>query len=319
MRKSEALYGKQKVIDVGKRETKIRQSLTSKYPSLTGYLFLAPWFIGILVFSAVPMISSLYLSFTNYGFINKPDWVGLNNYINLFKNDHQFLQTLKVTFFYVFMSVPLQLTFSLFVALLLNKGIRGLGIYRSVYYIPSLIGGSVAIAILWQQVFGDQGIVNQFLALFGFDFPSWVGSPEYAVYTIVFLKIWQFGAPMVIFLAGLKSIPRELYEACSIDGAGRVRKFFTVTLPMLSPIILFNTVMQIIESFQAFTPAYIISDGTGGPVNSLLFYTLYIYQTAFGNFQMGYASAMAWILLVIIAIFTGLSFLISKKWVHYGE
>lgn len=283
------------------------------------YLFLAPWLIGLLLFSTIPILSSLYLSFTNYNFVNKPNWIGLKNYVTMFTSDPQYLQAMKATFTYVLIAVPLELAFALFLALILNKGIRGLGIYRAIYYVPSLIGGSVAIAILWQQVFGEHGIVNQVLGIIGIDMPSWVGTPDYAIWSIILLKVWQFGSPMVIFLAGLKQIPQDYYEASSLDGAGRWKQFLHVTLPILSPIVLFNAIMQIISSFQAFTPAYIISNGTGGPVNSTLFYTLYLYQNGFGNFQMGYASAMAWVLLIIIACFTGLVFLTSKKWVHYGD
>lgn len=283
------------------------------------YLFLAPWLIGLLLFSTIPILSSLYLSFTNYNFVNKPNWIGLKNYVTMFTSDPQYLQAMKVTFTYVLIAVPLELAFALFLALMLNKGIRGLGIYRAIYYVPSLIGGSVAIAILWQQVFGEHGIVNQVLGTIGIDMPSWVGTPDYAIWSIILLKVWQFGSPMVIFLAGLKQIPQDYYEASSLDGAGRWKQFLHVTLPILSPIVLFNAIMQIISSFQAFTPAYIISNGTGGPVNSTLFYTLYLYQNGFGNFQMGYASAMAWVLLIIIACFTGLVFVTSKKWVHYGD
>lgn len=283
------------------------------------YLFLAPWLIGLLLFSTIPILSSLYLSFTNYNFVNKPNWIGLKNYVTMFTSDPQYLQAMKVTFTYVLIAVPLELAFALFLALMLNKGIRGLGIYRAIYYVPSLIGGSVAIAILWQQVFGEHGIVNQVLGIIGIDMPSWVGTPDYAIWSIILLKVWQFGSPMVIFLAGLKQIPQDYYEASSLDGAGRWKQFLHVTLPILSPIVLFNAIMQIISSFQAFTPAYIISNGTGGPVNSTLFYTLYLYQNGFGNFQMGYASAMAWVLLIIIACFTGVVFVTSKKWVHYGD
>lgn len=283
------------------------------------YLFLAPWIIGFLVFSAIPMLSSLYLSFTNYNFVSSPSWVGFKNYITMFTSDPQYLQSIKVTLTYVFVAVPLELAFALFVAIILNKGISGLGFYRSVYYVPSLIGGSVAIAILWQQVFGAHGIVNQLLGYVGIDMPSWVGTPDYAIWSLILLKVWQFGSPMVIFLAGLKQISPEYFEASSLDGAGKWKQFIYITLPCLSPIILFNAIMQIISSFQAFTPAYIISGGTGGPANSTLFYTLYLYQNGFGNFQMGYASAMAWILLIIIACSTGLIFLITKRWVHYGD
>jgi multiple sugar transport system permease protein len=290
-----------------------------RWSSIIPYLFLAPWLIGLVVFSGFPFLSSLYLSFTNYNFVSSPNWVGLKNYLTMFTQDPQYFQAIKVTVTYVLVAVPLELSFALFLALLLNKGIRGLGIYRGVYYIPSLIGGSVAIAILWQQVFGNSGIVNQLLGYAGIDMPSWVGTPDYAIWSLILLKVWQFGSPMVIFLAGLKQIPQEFYEASSLDGAGKWKQFIHITLPCLSPIILFNGIMQIISSFQAFTPAYIISNGTGGPVNSTLFYTLYLYQNGFGNFQMGYASAMAWSLLLIIAFFTGLIFLTSKKWVHYGD
>ena len=290
-----------------------------RWSSIIPYLFLAPWLIGLVVFSGFPFLSSLYLSFTNYNFVSSPNWVGLKNYLTMFTQDPQYFQAIKVTVTYVLVAVPLELSFALFLALLLNKGIRGLGIYRAVYYIPSLIGGSVAIAILWQQVFGDSGIVNQLLGYAGIGMPSWVGTPDYAIWSLILLKVWQFGSPMVIFLAGLKQIPQEFYEASSLDGAGKWKQFIHITLPCLSPIILFNGIMQIISSFQAFTPAYIISNGTGGPVNSTLFYTLYLYQNGFGNSQMGYASAMAWSLLLIIAFFTGLIFLTSKKWVDVED
>nr|WP_062496346.1 sugar ABC transporter permease [Paenibacillus sp. 32O-W] len=276
-----------------------------------------PWMIGVLVFSAIPIFSSLYLSFTNYNFVSSPNWVGLQNYMTMFFKDPHYIQSLKVTFMYVFVAVPLELAFALGLALLLNRGLKGLGLYRALYYIPSLIGGSVAISILWQQVFGGKGIVNQMLALFGIHMQSWVGTPSQAIWVLILLKVWQFGSPMIIFLAGLKQIPADFYEASSLDGAGKWKQFLYITLPLLTPIVLFNTIMQMITSFQAFTPAYIISNGTGGPINSTLFYTLYLYQNGFGNFQMGYASAMAWVLFIIIAIFTALAFLSSNKWVHY--
>lgn len=295
------------------------QTLKKRRGINPAYVFLLPWILGILIFTGIPMLSSLYLSFTNYAFVDTPKLVGLQNYINLFTNDSKFLDALRVTTVYVVISTPIVLAFALLIAVLLNKGMRALGLFRAVYYVPSLIGGSVAVAILWQYIFGEQGSFNQLMAVFGLHFPSWTGTPEYALWSIIFLKIWQFGAPMVIFLAGIKNIPADLYEAASIDGATGIKQFFHITLPMLSPIIFFNTIMQIIQSFQAFTPSYIISNGTGGPVNSLLFYTLYIYQTAFGNFQMGYASATAWILLVLIAICTALGFGIAQKCVFYND
>jgi multiple sugar transport system permease protein len=283
-----------------------------------GYLFLSPWLIGLIGLSIIPMISSLYLSFTNYDMFTTPKWIGADNYKHMFQ-DPKYLTSVKVTLIYVLLSVPLQLMFALGVALVLNRGLRGLRFYRAAYYIPSLFGGSVAVSLLWRQLFGGEGLINKVLSHFGIHGTNWIANPDTALYTLVILSVWQFGAPMVIFLAGLKQIPIELYEAAKIDGASRVRQFFRLTLPMLSPIILFNLVMQIIHAFQAFTPAYIISGGTGGPLDSTLFYTLYLFQKAFTLFQMGYASAMAWVLLIAVAIVTALIFATSKKWVFYQE
>lgn len=282
------------------------------------YLFLSPWLIGLLCLSVIPMGASLYLSFTRYDMFSSPEWIGLANYTEMLK-DTKYLNSVKVTLSYVLFSVPLQLMFALAVALLLNRGLRGVKIYRAVYYIPSLFGGSVAIALLWRQLFGGEGIINKVLETFGIQGANWISSPDTALSTLVILSVWQFGSPMIIFLAGLKQIPVEVYEAAKIDGAGKIRQFFNVTLPLLTPIILFNLVMQIIHAFQAFTPAYIVSGGTGGPLDSTLFYTLYLYQKAFTHFEMGYASAMAWILLVTVAFITALIFITSKKWVHYQE
>lgn len=282
-------------------------------------LFLAPWLVGLIFLTLGPMLASLYFSFTDYSILNAPSWVGLDNYKTMFANDKLFLISLKVTFLYVFVSVPLKLTFALAVALLLNKGIRGLGIYRTVYYIPSLLGGSVAIAMLWRKMFGGNGLLNQLLLHVGIHAPDWVANPKYALYSIVLLSVWQFGSSMIIFLSGLKQIPAEYYEASSVDGAGKVRQFFTITVPILSPVIFFNLVMQIITSFQSFTQAFVISNGTGGPVNSTLMYSLYLYKKGFAFFQMGYASAMAWVLVVLIGFFTFLVFRSSKTWVHYED
>jgi len=197
--------------------------------------------------------------------------------------------------------------------------LRGLPIYRAIFYLPSLLGGSVAIAVLWRQLFASDGLVNAALSHFGIEGPSWISHPNYSIYTLVALSVWQFGSPMIIFLAGLRQIPQDMYEAASLDGASKFRQFYKITLPLLTPVIFFNAVVQTIEAFKAFTPAFIISGGTGGPINSTLFYTLYLYQEAFGNFRMGYASALAWILVVIIAIFTAFSFLTSRYWVHYDD
>ena len=287
--------------------------------NLIGYLFLLPWFLGLLALTLGPMLGSLYLSFTRYDLLSAPQWIGLQNFIAMF-SDIRFLDALRVTAIYVFLSVPLKLAVALLVALALNKGLRGLGIYRAVYYVPSLLGGSVAIAILWRQIFGQNGIVNQGLALLGIHgLSSWVADPNTSVYTLIILAAWQFGSPMLIFLAGLKQIPNEMYEAAGIDGASSIIAFFRITLPLLSPIIFFNLVLQMIGAFQAFTPAFIVSSGSGGPYDSTLFYTLYIYQQGFGYFHMGYASAMAWVLLMIIAIFTAIAFSSSRFWVFYQD
>src|SRR5690606_24022133 len=216
--------------------------------------------------------------------------------------------------------VPLQLAFALAIALLLDKGMRGLPIYRSIFYLPSMLGGSVAIALLWRQIFGTTGLVNQVLQLFGVPATTgYVSDPQYALWTLILLHVWTFGSPMVIFLAGLRQIPTMYYEAASLDGAGRLKKFLTITMPLLSPIVFFNLVLQIIGAFQSFTQAYVVSHGTGGPSDSTLFFTLYLYERGFTNFQMGYASAMAWVLLVIIAAFTAINFFAAKYWVFYDD
>jgi multiple sugar transport system permease protein len=284
-----------------------------------GYLFLLPWILGMVLFLAGPTLVSLYLSFTNFNMLQPAKWVGAQNYVRLFTQDSRYLTSLRVTFTYVAFAVPLNLAFALALAMLLNTKIRGLGIYRAVYYVPSLLGGSVAVAILWRQIFGFNGIVGQILAVFGIEGQSWVSSPRQALWTLIILHVWQFGSPMIIFLAGLKQIPVELYEAAAVDGAGPWRRFWMITLPMLTPVIFFNLILQIINSFQAFTPAFIVSGGTGGPLDSTLFYTLYLYLQGFGNFRMGYASAMGWVLLVIIGVFTALAFLSSRYWVHYED
>lgn len=283
-----------------------------------GYLFLAPWLIGLFALSAIPMGASLYLSFTDYDMFTSPSWAGFENYASMLQ-DSKWQASIKVTLVYVLLGVPLQLVFALSVALLLNRGIRAIKFYRAIYYVPSLFGGSVAIALLWRQLFGREGVVNVLLSYLGIEGTNWIATPETALYTLIILKVWQFGAPMVIFLAGLKQVPIELYEASRIDGADRWKQFVTITLPLITPVIFFNLVMQTISAFQAFTPAYIVSGGSGGPLDSTLFYTLYLYQKGFGHFQMGYASAMAWFLLLMISILTAIVFLTSKRWVYYQE
>ena len=302
------------------------------------YLFLAPWLIGFLVLTLYPMGYSLVLSFTDYDF-TKPDatqWIGLGNYMKMFGSlfglseftastgevmrvDPYYMKSLTVTFTYVFVSVPLKLIFALGVAMLLNQRLRGVPFYRAVYYIPTLLGGSIAIAVLWRKLFEKNGLVNEVLGALGFtDLPGWITHPDFALGTLILLSVWQFGSSMIIFLAGLKQIPQEFYDAASVDGANKVQQFFSITIPLLSPVILFNLVIQLISAFQAFTQAYIIGGGRGGVLNSTLFYTLHMYIQGWAYHELGYASAMAWVLLLIIGVITAVVFRTSKMWVSYG-
>lgn len=292
--------------------------MKSKRTEWGAYLFLLPWLLGIFGITIIPMVASLVLSFTNYNLLQPPEFTGWRNYQRMF-SDPNWLDSVGVTVRYVVFSVPLQLAAALGLAVLLDRGLRGLAFYRSVLYLPSLLGGSVAIAILWRQVFGSDGLANAFLSLFGIEGKGWVSSPDTALWTIILLHVWTFGSPMIIFLAGLRQIPRMYYEAAEVDGAGWWRRFRSITLPMLSPIIFFNLVLQVIGAFQSFTQAYVVSGGNGGPGNSTLFYSLYLYKQGFENFRMGYASAMAWVLLAAIAAVTALFFATSRFWVFYEE
>ncbi|WRS30711.1 sugar ABC transporter permease [Actinomycetaceae bacterium MB13-C1-2] len=301
-----------------KTTMKVRHSTRrSRSEARAAYAFLIPWIVGMVALVLGPMVASLYLSFTNYDLFTTPDWIGTRNYSSLVA-DPRYIQSLKVTFTYVLVSVPLRLAAALGLALLLNRNMRGMSIYRAILYLPSLLGGSVAVALVWRQLFGREGAINQLLSLFGIQGANWIAEPDYSLGTIIILAVWQFGSPAIIFLAGLREIPKELEEAAQIDGAGKLRVFRSVTLPMLSPIVFFNLVMQTIVAFQAFTPSYIISKGTGGPLDSTLFYTLYLYIKGFTEYKMGYASAMAWVLVAIIATFTAVYFISSKRWVFYA-
>lgn len=283
--------------------------------ALSAYSFMTPWFIGLGLIVMGPMLASLYLSFTRYDLMTTPEWVGLENYVRLFAEDPRFWTSVRVTVLYSALAVPGILIFSLALAVFLNRGLRFLSAYRVLFYIPSLIGTSAAIAILWLQVFGGSGIVNSVLGLFGIDAPSWIGNPRYALLTLVVLGIWTFGSTMVIFLAGLRQIPDSYYEAAEIDGAGKWRQFRSITLPLLTPVIFFNGLLTVVNSLQIFTPAYVID----GPADSTLLYTVYLYQRAFVDFEMGYASALAWILLAALALIAGALFWSTRFWVHYGE
>jgi multiple sugar transport system permease protein len=288
------------------------------HDNLVGYVFASPFILGFLIFTLFPMFSSLYYSFTDYNLLEAPRWVGMDNYNKILFDDDKIWKSFQVTFTYVFASVPLRLGFALIVAMLLNTAARGIGAYRSAYYLPSLIGGSVAVSIMWTQIFGDKGLLNSLLGAIGIHSDtSWIGSPATALWTLILLSVWQFGSSMLIFLAGLKNIPQSYYEAASVDGANKVYQFFRITLPLLSPIILFNLIMQTISAFMTFTPAYVISRGEGGPLDNTLLYSLYLYRRAFSFFEMGYASAMAWIMLIIIAVISLVIFKTSSYWVHY--
>jgi len=287
----------------------------SRREAWVAFSFISPWLVGFLLFIIGPMLASLYFSFTDYDMLSAPHWVGLQNYIRMFTDDPRYLTALKVTFKFVLFSVPLKLAFALFVALIFNRNHRGVGLYRTVYYLPSIIGGSVAVAVMWRQLFGGDGAVNHILQWFGLTGTNWIASVSYSLWTLVLLVVWQFGSPMLIFLAGLKQIPSEMYEAAAVDGATRFTRFFRITLPLLSPVIFFNLIMQMVDGFKAFTQSFLVTQG--GPLDSTLFYAVYLYEKAFSHFEMGYASAMAWILLVIIGLFTALIFKSSSFWVYY--
>ena len=282
-----------------------------------GYAFLAPWLLGFFLLTAGPMVASLYLAFTDYNLFGAPSFVGLKNFQRLL-TDPDYLQAWKVTGIYVVLGTPIKLISALAVAMLLNTRFRGKGFYRSAFYLPSLVGASVSIAIVWKAMFIDKGPVDTIQQFFGAPAGGWVGRPEMTMPMLILLTVWQFGAPMVIFLAGLKQVPAELYEAASVDGAGPWRKFTRITIPMLSPVLFFNLLLETIHAFQIFNSAYIISSGTGGPARSTLFYTLYLYFRGFRDFQMGYASAMAWVLVIVIGLVTVVFFRSSKLWVHYS-
>lgn len=295
-----------------------RMSAAARQEERAAWMLMAPWFLGVVAVTLGPLLASLYLSFTDYNLLSAPEWVGLENYAEMLR-DTRLHKALAVTATYTFASVPLMLVVALALAMLLNRGIKGLAFYRSVYYLPSLLGGSVAVGVLWRQVFGIEGLVNQFLGLFGIEGPGWIANPDTALVSLILLHVWTFGASMVIFLAGLRQIPEHLYEAAALDGASKRDQFCHVTIPMLTPIIFFNLVLGVINSFQTFTQAFVVSGGTGGPSDSTLLYSLYLYSEAFGRLHMGYASAMAWLLVVIVGALTAINFYFSKRWVFYSD
>lgn len=283
------------------------------------WVFLSPWVLGASVLTLIPMAVSLYLSFTDYNLFDPPSWIGLRNYVQMFTEDPRLLRSIGNTLLYVLVAVPLQLALALTVALALKSMRRGRNFYRSAFYAPSLLGASMSIALVWRAIFNDGGTVDNLMSGLGFHIGGWVNHPGWALVSVALLTVWQFGAPMVIFLAGLQQIPQDLYEAAAVDGAGRWRQFASITLPMLSPVLFFNLVLQTIQAFQVFTPAFAVSGGRGGPADSTLFYTLYLYERGFTASHMGYASAMAWMLLLAIGIVTAVLFRTSRSWVFYAN
>ncbi|MFD0981894.1 carbohydrate ABC transporter permease [Tropicimonas aquimaris] len=285
----------------------------SKY---LGLWYVAPYVIGLLLFTAFPFVASFFLSFTDYDLLSRPEWVGTKNYEKLFTRDRTFDKSLKVTLIYVFTTVPLKLTFALFIAVVLNYRLKAINLFRTAYYVPSILGGSIAIAVLWRYIFADTGLVNMVITGLGGEPVNWFGEPSNALFTITLLRCWQFGSAMVIFLAALQSVDKSLYEAAAIDGAGPWRIFRHVTLPLITPVIFFNLIMQTVQAFQEFNGPYIITQG--GPLKSTYLLPLYIYDEAFKSFDMGYASAIAWVLFAIIMVLTLIAFWSSKKWVYYA-
>jgi len=296
-----------------------KKAAAAKRPRLdaetkAGLAFTSPFIIGFLLFMIVPMMISLYYSLCDYNILSAPVFVGLKNYIKMF-SDEVFFKTIGVTFFYALISVPLRLAFALLVAMLLLNSSRLTAFYRAAYYLPSIIGGSVAVSILWKRMFAIDGVINKVLAVFGMKDPvSWLGDKNTAIWTLILLAVWQFGSSMLIFLSSLKQIPPSLYEAASIDGAGKFRQFFKITLPLLTPTIFFNLVMQMINGFLAFTQCYIITQGK--PMNSTLFYTVYMYQQSFEYYNTGYGAALAWVMLLIVGLITAVQFATKRFWVY---
>ena len=283
----------------------------------TGFFYILPWLIGFAVFQLYPFLASLFYSFTKYSFGKTPEFIGLDNYIRLFTRDKQFLSTLSITAHYALIAVPGKLICALLVAMLLNAKVRGIGLYRTVYYMPSILGGSVAVSVLWRTMFMRDGMVNRFLGLLDVPPVDWLTDPSIALYTISLLQIWQFGSAMVIFLAALKQIPQELYEAAEVDGAGKLRQFFSVTLPQISSVLFFNLIMQSIQALQNFTSAFVVTNG--GPMKTTYIIGMKLYDDAFVNRKIGYASAESWVLFLIILMLTLLVFRSSDAWVYYAD
>lgn len=283
---------------------------------LVGYGFIAPWLLGFVLFTAWPFLRSVYLSFTRYDVVRPPKWVGLANYRNLLTNDETFWASSWVTLKFAIVSVPLGVVAGVGLALLLNSNVRGITVYRTIFFLPSIVPAVATTAIFLWILNPQIGLVNKLLEKAGIVGPSWLADPTWAFWSLVFVALWGVGSSMVIYLAGLKDIPNYLYEAATVDGANPFQKLTKVTLPMLTPVIFFNLVMGTIGALQAFTQAYIMTQG--GPEDSTRFYALYLFDRAWRYADMGYASAMAWILFLAIVVLTAVLFRTQKRWVHYG-
>ena len=284
-----------------------------------GLLFVAPWLVGFVVLTIWPILSSFYYALTDYSLARvgqKPDFLGLQNYINLFK-DATFLSSLKATLIYTVATVPLQLGFALFIAFILNFKLKAINFYRTAYYIPSILGGNVAVGVLWRSMFQPKGLINSFLGTFGIHPVDWLSTAAGAMTVLVILKVWQFGSAMLIFLAALKDIPGELYESASLEGASKTAQFLKITVPLITPTIFFNLVMQLNNAFQEFNGPYIVTGK--GPLNSTYLASMFIYDKAFKEFEMGYASAASWVLFALIVGSTIILFASQRKWVYYSD
>lgn len=282
-----------------------------------GVLFISPWMLGFLMLQLYPLLQSFYYSFTDFSILADAKWIGIKNYVDLFTKDRYFWKSFFLTIKYALMTVPMKLVFALFIAMLLNMKLKGINLFRTIYYLPSIMGGSVAVSILWKFMFMKEGIVNKILGQVGIEAIDWLGMPSTALFTISLLAVWQFGSSMVLFLGALKNVPQDLYEAASVDGASKIRRFFSITLPMISPIILFNVMMQTINALQEFTAVSVITNG--GPNHGTYLLGLKIYEDAFANLKMGYASATSWILFLMVLLVTALLFRSSDAWVFYND
>ena len=291
----------------GRKLIKTQQGLES----VAGYLFSAPFVFGFLFFIAVPMLMSLYYSFCDYNIVSPAKFSGLKNYIQMFQ-DSRWRKALKVTLFYAFVSVPLRVIFALIVAMILNRQTRVTAIYRAMYYLPSLLGSSVAVAVLWKRLFANNGPINQ---LFHLEI-KWLGDPSAAIWVLILLSVWQFGSSMLVFLSALKQVPVTLYEAAEVDGVGKVRRFFSITLPLITSSAFFNIIMQFINGMLVFASGQIISDGK--PLDSTLFYVVYMYKQSFQYNNAWLAVAMGWFLILIVGVFTAIFFATKKLWVYEG-